>query len=41
VTFGGPEQRTLFITDSSTGSVLRAEWDARGASGRIAATGPA
>jgi gluconolactonase len=41
VTFGGPEQRTLFITDSSTGSVLRAGWNARGASGNIAATGPA
>jgi gluconolactonase len=31
VTFGGSEHSTLFITDSSTGSVLRADWNVRGA----------
>ncbi len=30
VTFGGPQQRTLFITDSSTGSILRADWSVPG-----------
>lgn len=31
VTFGGAEHSTLFITDSSTGTVLRAQWSTRGA----------
>jgi gluconolactonase len=30
VTFGGPQNKTLFITDSSTGSVLCADWDIPG-----------
>ncbi len=30
VTFGGPRRETLFITDSSTGSVLRADWSESG-----------
>jgi gluconolactonase len=38
VTFDGPGQRTLFITDSSTGSVLRADWNAHRA---FVATRPA
>lgn len=31
VTFGGAAHRTLFVTDSSTGSVLSADWDVPGA----------
>ncbi|WP_116140187.1 SMP-30/gluconolactonase/LRE family protein [Trinickia diaoshuihuensis] len=31
VAFGGPGGQTLFITDSSSGSVLRADWSERGA----------
>jgi gluconolactonase len=30
VTFGGPDHNTLFITDSTTGSVLRAPWGTPG-----------
>ncbi|PLZ03669.1 gluconolactonase [Burkholderia sp. WAC0059] len=30
VTFGGPQKSTLFITDSSSGAVLNAEWGVRG-----------
>ena len=30
--FGGPERRTLFITESASGSVLAADWDAAGLS---------
>jgi len=33
VTFGGPAHRTLFITDSSTGSVLAADWERAGVRG--------
>ncbi len=32
VTFGGADRRTLFITDSSTGSVLSADWNTAGIS---------